>query len=140
MKPVGRFSQIDSNMSKSEFRPTYDAMRCRMKLYNFTNHEQNDQADFFKQYGFDEVTEPMHPEITPEMNEEQVVEAVKAALPKDLKDKHFLVQGMSNVCHYAVIFIHEGGGKAYYIYTLRQLDAEGRFVFVPVDLQEYAKV
>jgi len=121
-----------------------------MKLYNLTNHDQKDYADLFKQFGFDEVTPPMHPEITSEMSEEQVVEAVKAVLqkttdafglpPNNLKDTHFLVQGMSNVCHYAVTLIHEGGGKAYYIYTLRQLDAQDRFVFVPIDLREYAKV
>ena len=110
-----------------------------MKLYNFTNHEQKDHKDFFKKYGFDEVTAPMHPEITPEMSEEEIANAVKAALPADIKDEHFLVQGMSNVCHYAVTFIHKGGGKAYYVYTLRELDAQGRFIFVPISLREYAK-
>jgi len=111
-----------------------------MKLYNFTNHEQTTNSDFFKKYGFDEVTAPMHPEITPEMSEEKIAEVVKSALPKDMKDAHFLVQGMSNVCHYAVTFIHKGGGKAYYVYTLRQQDEQGRFVFAPIDLREYANL
>lgn len=111
-----------------------------MKLYNFTNHQQDSHTDFFRKYGFDEVTEPMHPEVSPEMSEEEIAEAVRKALPKDIKNAHFLVQGMSNVCHYAVTFIHQGGGKAYYVYTLRKLDEQGRFVFEPVDLREYANL
>ena len=108
-----------------------------MKLYNFTNHKQDSNADFFREYGFDEVTEPMHPEITPEMGEGEILGAVWGALPDNLESTHILVQGMSNVCHYAVTFIHTGGGKAYYIYTLRERDEQGRFVFKPVSLRRY---
>jgi len=111
-----------------------------MKLYNFTNHQQDKYANFFRKYGFDEVTEPMHPEITQEMSEQEIAETVRLTLPEKIKDAHFLVQGMSNVCHYAVTFIHKGGGKAYYIYTIRKRDEKDRFEFIPVDLRKYANI
>jgi hypothetical protein len=111
-----------------------------MKLYNFTNHPQREYIDFFQQYGFDEVTAPMHPQITPGMTEKKIIEAVTAALPNGLAGKHFLVQGMSNVCHYAVTLIQRGGGTAYYVLTEQQRDENKRFVFLPVALREYADI
>ena len=109
-----------------------------MKLYNFTNHEQNDHLEFLKRYGFDEATPPMHPEITQDMTEEEIIEAVTAALPIDINGKHLLVQGMSNVVYYAVTLIQRGGGTAYYVLTERRRDENDRFVFLPVALRKYA--
>jgi len=109
----------------------------KMTLYNFTNHAQNEYIAFFAQYGFTEITEPMHPEITPDMTEEEIMCRVAAALPIDLAGKYFLVQGMSNVCHYAVTLIQRGGGTAYYVLTERRLDENNRFVFTPLALREY---
>ncbi|MFQ6040686.1 MAG: hypothetical protein ACE5PV_07510 [Candidatus Poribacteria bacterium] len=111
-----------------------------MLLYNFTNHPQDEYIAFFQQHGFDEVTAPMHPEITPDMTEEEIIETIAKALPTDLAGKHFLVQGMSNVCHYAVTLIQRGGGTAYYVLTERLLDENGRFVFLPVALRKYADI
>ena len=111
-----------------------------MKLYNFTNHPQGEHIAFFQQYAFDEVTTPMHPEITPDMTEEEIIEIIADALPIDLADKHFLVQGMSNVCYYAVALIQRGGGMAYYVLTERRRDENNRFVFLPVALRKYAYI
>ena len=82
----------------------------------------------------------MHPEITPDMTEEEIIEKVTKTLPIDLVGKHFLVQGMSNVCHYAVTLIQCYGGTAYYVLTERQRDEDDRFVFLPVELRKYAKI
>ena len=112
-----------------------------MKLYNLTNHEQNVYLEFLRQHGFDEVTTPMHPRITPDMTEEQIIETVRKKLPVDLAGKHFLVQGMSNVCHYAVTLIQRGGGMAYYMLTEQRRDENDRFVFQqPVTLRKYANM
>ena len=107
-----------------------------MRLYNFTNHSQDEWLDFFQKYGFDEITAPMHPEITPDMREGSIIAAVWRALPK-VRGSHILVQGMSNVCHYAVTFIQAGGGTAYYISTQRERDEHDRFVFRPIALRKY---
>jgi len=111
-----------------------------MTIYNFTNHAQNEYIDFFQKHGFDEVTAPMHPKITQDMTECEIIEAVAAGLPIDLAGKHFLVQGMSNVCHYAVTLIQRGGGTAYYVLTEQRRDENERFVFLPVALRKYANI
>lgn len=108
-----------------------------MKLYNFTNHSQDEYIDFFKKHGFDEVTPPMHPEIPQDMIEEEVLALVSGTLPDIVAGKHFLVQGMSNVCHYAVTMIQRGGGTAYYVLTEKRRDENDRFVFLPVALRKY---
>jgi len=109
-------------------------------LYNFTNHPQNEYINFFQQYGFDEVTPPLHPEITQDMTEEMIIELAAAALPDDIAGKHFLAQGMSNVCHYAVTLIQRGSGTAYYVLTEKIRDENDRFVFLPVALRKYADI
>lgn len=80
----------------------------------------------------------MHPEVKPEMTEEEIVYAVCDALPEEIEGDHFLVQGMSNVTYYAATVIVKNRGRAYYVLTKKKRDENGRFVFVPVELREYA--
>lgn len=114
-----------------------------MKIYNFTNRWQDWYEQFFKNYYFDKIVDIKCPNLLGQ-TEEEADAAVRAALPSDLKSKHFLVeikyvyfpQKTRRVCKHALKIIRAGGGYAYYIYAKRGISrgSDGMYKFSPDSL------
>jgi len=113
----------------------------RVKLANFTLHDQTHYILMWKRFGFDLDPTPRAPLIRfekEEWTEERILEEVKRALTS-IKEEGFeaiIIGGLSNVMAYAWYLASQMGLRVIMAKTPRLRTPDGKFVFVLMGLQE----